>query len=247
MNGVLNKFVSWPKDHRDAYMELGRMGMELSKGGVYAPSVGIESPYGKMRTRGETEWSDIIDVELRITDAYLKKADPKLLDWLINDEIGVYFSTLTVDDLGPKQTPLHLSVEKMRAKRGERLPLNEPQIYRNPEAGKIPRYIDYWVSILKSREKARMAGDIMGDIINDPSFEKMNGMISSLQNPAVDIVRMASKIALGVTSKHLQKVADKQLLFTAGTLSKNIDNLGLGRVFETESDYASLKLQVKTG
>jgi hypothetical protein len=181
---------------------------------------------------------------MRIDEITLKKTDPKIIDWLMPDEMDVYLSTLAIDDIGPKTTPLNLSVEKMRGKKGERLPLQEPQIYRNPE-GKIPRYIDYWVSLTKSKEKTREAGEILFDVLKDENFNKVVDMLSSLTNPPVEIIKVASKILLSITAKYLQEVSDKQLLFTAGTLNKNIDNLGVGRTFEIESDYASMRLKVE--
>ncbi|MEM5871718.1 MAG: hypothetical protein QW051_02480 [Candidatus Aenigmatarchaeota archaeon] len=245
----VQKFTSWPKDYRKVYLELGKLNkeleFELNKSGLYIPkSVFETSYYGRKKTLGEINWNEITDIEMRIGDVYLKKGDPKIIDWLLHDEIDVYFSSLAIDDLGPKTTPMNLNIEKMRGKKGEKLPLQEPQIYRNPE-GKVPRYIDYWISLTKSKEKTRHAGEILCDIINDENFVKVTDMISSIKDPPVEIITTASKIILGLTAKYLSKVSDKQLLFTAGTLNKKIDNLGVGRTFEIESDYASLKLQVK--
>jgi len=240
----VQRFSSWPKEYRSAYLELGKLGFELDKSGLYLPKSQIDNPYGKRRTKGEINWTEITDVEMRIDEITLKKTDPKIIDWLMPDEMDVYLSTLAIDDIGPKTTPLNLSVEKMRGKKGERLPLQEPQIYRNPE-GKIPRYIDYWVSLTKSKEKTREAGEILFDVLKDENFNKVVDMLSSLTNPPVEIIKVASKILLSITAKYLQEVSDKQLLFTAGTLNKNIDNLGVGRTFEIESDYASMRLKVE--
>lgn len=228
-----------------AIRDLRKMKAGLYKEGALMPGysrlAGIEGPGIRDVTLGEVDWSDVTDVELRIDEAGLKYSHD--FEIFPKDEMDVYFASIVTDDIEPQVTPFLDLFEN--ARRGEKLPLNHPCLYRNADSGDIPRFIDYRVSMIRSKDKTRKAGEVMQDILGDPQYQEISAMLSTVQPPTSAVITLATNVTLGIISKYLGTKKDDQLLTTAGSLSKKIDNLGLGLTFDTQTEHAWLKMSVE--
>jgi hypothetical protein len=114
-------------------------------------------------------------------------------------------------------------------------------------SGKIPAYLDIRIFIARSKQGIRDIGQALATIRGDNDFKSTVQKLASLVTGPIGIVTAQIEQIIGIIGKVLQLKKDDKLYYYAATISRDFDNLGIGKEICDGDKLVQFCYQIQAG
>lgn len=155
-----------------------------------------------------------------------------VLDWKswfgVGNESDIDIVSVIVD--GESDRPCEMQLKSFpKVQKGASVSIDpDYPVMMYERAGKVPRYLDIRILVARNRQGVRNVGEAMLSITNNNYYKSAVQTLSSLVTGPIGAVLGQVDAIVGTIGAILKLQADDQLLYYAGTLSRDFDKLGIG-------------------
>jgi hypothetical protein len=146
-----------------------------------------------------------------------------------NKKSDIYVITTIVDDYSKDPVTCELN-SFSNINKGDRLTIaSEFGVKMFQCSGRIPTYLDIRILVVRSKKGIRDLGQALASIRGDSDFKDTVQKLASLVTGPIGIVTAQIEQIVGVIGKILQLKKDDQLCYYCATITRDFDNLAIGK------------------
>jgi hypothetical protein len=186
--------------------------------------------------------------ESRARDQVLVRLmDMTILDWKswFSAESNIYVITTVVDD--DSKSPFSMELKAFpHVRKGDALTIGRFGVKMYQKRGKVPDFLDMRILVARSKQGIRDAGEALEAIRGNTDFENAVQTLSSLVTGPIGKVTSQADTIVGLIGAILKLQDDDQILYYPVTVSKDFDNLGIGKKCD-DTKFVKFCYQIQAG
>lgn len=188
---------------------------------------------------------------MRLTEMKILEQKKRFRMFRRNRESDIDLVTYVIDG-ETDRPPYNISIKSFnKIKEGGSLTIGDPGLMIYEREGKIPRFLDIRILVVRNKQGTRDIGEALTQIKNNENFKSVTNTLSSLLTSPFNILTNQVDNIMGIIGAILKMQKDEKLLYYACTYHRDYDNLGIGQLkchtLPKNSPKISLCHQVRAG